>query len=304
MSAFRTLRSGAVALLLVILAACAGAPGSSQGAGSQGGAAPSQDEVAPPASSEPGPSTGPAASDGGTAVGDDCEERLSDSWDAASTLTLTWEGIGYYVLDDAGWQDQVSQGHIDAAAYRAAAELLQDLPDADNSGTDRGLWSEHSAAALELAALLDQAAASGTPFADGIGEQIRDQASVLQTGAGTLVHFTVDHMCDDPADDLPAAGVDEIVVLLVPPSSTEANRITSPTFSTFDYESTESIDALRSFYEDAFADAGWEVFWTDTYRENGTYWDINLPDGRRLTVSVNPAESGSGTTAEIDVYGE
>ena len=246
----------------------------------------------------------PLPATGGRPSATTARSGCSDSWDAASTLTLTWEGIGYYVLDDAGWQDQVSQGHIDAAAYRAAAELLQDVPDADNSGTDRGLWSEHSAAALALAGLLDQAAASGTPFADGIGEQIRDQASELQSGAGTLVHFTVDHMCDDPADDLPAAGVDEIVVLLVPPSSTEANRITSPTYSTFEYESTESIDALRSFYEDAFADAGWEVFWTDTYRESGTYWDINLPDGRRLTVSVNPAESGSGTTAEIDFYGE
>ena len=302
MTAHRVLLSSAVAIVLVVLAACASAPAGSQGAASQEGSG--RSDGSNPPTTGAAPSSGPAASDGGTAVGDDCEERLSESWDAASTLTLTWEGIGYYVLDDAGWQDQVAQGHIDAAAYRAAAELLQDVPDADNSGTDRGLWSEHSAAALELAGLLDQAAASGTPFADGIGEQMRDDASELQFDAGTLVHFTVDHMCDDPADDLPAAGVDEIVVLLVPPSSTEASRNTSPTYSTFEYLSTESIDALRSFYEDAFADASWEVFWTDTYRESGTYWDINLPDGRRLTVSVNPAESGSGTTAEIDIYGE
>lgn len=300
----RTVRAAAVMLLVTVVTACAGTSTGSPAASAEGSSAPQRSSAEPSGpSTGAAPSDGAAPSEGGTAVGDDCDERQSEARDAATTLSLTWESINYQVLDDASWADQVAQDWVNAVDYRAAAELLQDLPDYDDD-SDRGVWSTYAADALALAALLDQADASGTPFADGIGEQIRDDATQLQYDAGTLVHFTVDHMCDDPADDLPAAGVDEIVVLLVPPSSTEANRITSPTYSTFEYESTESIDALRSFYERAFAGAGWEVFWTDTYRESGTYWDINLPDGRRLTVSVNPAESGSGTTAEIDFYGE
>lgn len=301
----RTTRFIAVLLLVTVVAACAGATGSP--ADSLGSSAPPASDEPPAPSTDAAsngatPSTDAGPSDGGTAVGDDCDERQSEARDAATTLSLTWESINYQVLDDASWADQVAQDWVNAVDYRAAAELLQDLPDYDDD-SDRGVWSTYAADALALATLLDQADASGTPFADGIGEQIRDDATQLQYDAGTLVHFTVDHMCDDPADDLPAAGVEEIVAVLVPPSSTETNRITSPTFSTFEYESTESIDALRTFYEDAFADADWEVFWTDTYRESGTYWDINLPDGRRLNVSVNPAESGSGTTVEIDFYG-
>ena len=66
------------------------------------------------------PSADAAPSDGGTAVGEDCDVRQSEARDTATTLSLTWESINYQVLDDASWADQVAQDWVNAVDYRAA----------------------------------------------------------------------------------------------------------------------------------------------------------------------------------------
>ena len=177
--------------------------------------------VAPSASAPTqAPPSSPAA--------DDCDIRAIAASAAQNTMVLSWETIDYQVKTDKDWKEQVDAGYLDVAKYRAAVELVKDLPDAVKPNHPKDLWSKNSGNALKLASLLEQAAASGTPFADGIGKQIVGLANELRGSGMWAIYDAVDSMCYDPADEVAASGVDELIAILAPPNAKETNRLHEP----------------------------------------------------------------------------
>ena len=304
MTAQRFLRSGAIALVLVILAACGGAPAGSQGGGSEAPGNES-DGANPPTSTGAAPSTAPAASDGGTG-------RRGRLRGAAERVL----GRGEHADADLGGHRLLRPRRRGVAGPGVAGPHRRGgVPRRRRAspGRPRRRQQRHRPRALERALGRGARARSAARPGCGIGHAVRRRhrradarrgAASSSSGPGRSSTSRSITCATTLPTTWPRPESRRSSSSSCRRARPRSSRNTSPTYSTFEYESTESIDALRSFYEDAFADAGWEVFWTDTYRESGTYWDINLPDGRRLTVSVNPAESGSGTTAEIDFYGE
>jgi hypothetical protein len=293
----------AVLVLLILLAACAGSPGASTGPVGQSAEPPAS--AGPPGSSSAPPSSQAATpSEGGTAVGEDCEERRSAASEAATNIHLMWEGINYYVNSDDAWATETASGQVDAALYRTSLELIRDIPDPHELGELGEPWSATKDDALRLADLLEQAAASGTPFADGIGEEIHSLASYL-AGNQFGMHDAVDDLCYDPADEVTAEGVDEMLAVLVPPNSTETDRTTSPTLSIFHFDSTDSIDDLASFYPTAIEETGYEATLAFDDRPSSMRW--NMQHATRLfdwSVILYSQSDGSGTDVSISFTGE
>ncbi len=298
----RPMRLLAVTLLVIAVAACAGSPATStteDTSSSSAGVEP------PPASADSGSSSAAPPSDGGTAVGDDCEERRSAASEAATNIHLMWEGINYYVNSDEEWAAETAPGgKVDVALYRTSLELIKDVPD-PHEPTELGeQWSAKKDDALRLADLLEQAAASGTPFADGIGEEIHSLASDL-AGNQFGMHNAVDDLCYDPADEVTAAGVDEMLAVLVPPNSTETDRTTSPTLSIFHFDSTDSIDDLASFYPTAIEQTGYEATLAYDDRPSSMRW--NMQHATKLfdwSVILHALSDGTGTEVSISFTGE
>jgi hypothetical protein len=289
-------------LLTLIAAACAGAPGASTAPGQS--AEPATSAGAPDSSNAPSSSQA-AAPSAGTAVGDDCEERRSAASEAATNIHLMWEGINYYVNSDEAWAAETAPGgQVDVALYRTSLELIKDLPD-PHEPTELGeQWSATKDDALRLADLLEQAAASGTPFADGIGEEIHTLASDL-AGNQFGMHAAVDDLCYDPADEVTAAGVEEMLAVLVPPNATETDRTTSPTLSIFHFESTDSIDDLASFYPTAIEQTGYDATLAFDDRPSSMRW--NMQHATKLfdwSVILYALSGGSGTEVSISFTGE
>jgi hypothetical protein len=293
-----------VGLLVILLAACAGSPGAST-APAGGSAEPPESAGAPDSSSAPGSSQGPTPSEGGTAVGDDCEERRSAASEAATNIHLMWEGINYYVESDDAWAAETAPGgKVDVALYRTSLELIKDIPDPHEPSEFGEQWSATKDDAQRLADLLEQAAASGTPFADGIGEEIHSLASDLAANQFGM-HAAVDDLCYDPADEVMAAGVEEMLAVLVPPSSTETDRTTSPTLSIFHFDSTDSIDDLASFYPTAIEETGYEATLAFDDRPSSMRW--NMQHATKLfdwSVILYALSDGSGTEVSISFTGE
>ena len=90
---------------------------------------------------------------------------------------------------------------------------------------------------------------------------------------------------------------------LTPPNSTEVNRTTAEGIIFVIWESTDSTDSLRSFYEGAIDDTGMEVF--STTQASGAYsWLFAESEGSSFggAVTVAPSSSGgSGSTVSVQV---
>lgn len=298
----RPMRLLAITLLVIAVAACAGGPAASTTADTPSRSAGAEP---PPASADAGSSSAAQPSDGGTAVGEDCDERRSAASEAATNIHLMWEGINYYVNSDEEWANETAPGgQVDVALYRTSLELIRDVPD-PHEPTELGeQWSATKDDALRLADLLEQAAASGTPFADGIGEEIHTLASDL-AGNQFGMHAAVDDLCYDPADEVTAAGVEEMLAVLVPPNSTETDRTTSPALSIFHFDSTDSIDDLASFYPTAIEQTGYEATLAFDDRPSSMRW--NMQHATKLfdwSVILYSLSDGSGTEVSISFTGE
>lgn len=286
-------------LLTMLAAACAAAPGASTtDEGQSADAAPASQGSGSGSSAAPAPSSG-------TAGGDDCEARRSAASEAATNIHLMWEGINYYVNSDEAWAAETAPGgKVDVALYRSSLELIKDIPD-PHEPTELGeQWSATKDDALRLADLLEQAAASGAPFADGIGEEIHSLASDL-AGNQFGMHAAVDDLCYDPADEVTAAGVDEMLAVLVPPNSTETDRTTSPTLSIFHFDSTDSIDDLASFYPTAIEQTGYPATLAYDDRPSSMRW--NMQHATKLfdwSVILYALSDGTGTEVSISFTGE
>lgn len=96
--------------------------------------------------------------------------------------------------------------------------------------------------------------------------------------------------------------LDEIFATLTPPNSTELSKTTAQGVIFAAWDSSDSFDSLRSFYEDAIADTGLQIIQT-TEAQGGIALVIAEDDTGNFggTVSIFPASDGSGTQVSVTV---
>jgi hypothetical protein len=98
--------------------------------------------------------------------------------------------------------------------------------------------------------------------------------------------------------------VEELAADLVPPNSTETTRTVASGVVFAGYESTDSPDSLKSYYEGKIASAGMVII--STTSTSGTYGFIFAEDdqgsGFGGSIAIAPSSSGgSGSTVVVTV---
>jgi hypothetical protein len=104
------------------------------------------------------------------------------------------------------------------------------------------------------------------------------------------------------ATAVPGAGADAAKVgeQLKPPNSNETSKTTTDTYWYVIYESTDSPDSLKSFYETQIPRAGMKVI--STTSANGSYvWAIARDEAATFGGSVTVAPSGNGSGSSVIV---
>lgn len=115
---------------------------------------------------------------------------------------------------------------------------------------------------------------------------------------------------DEPSSAPPTSGgdtgdLDSLVQKLKPPNATEISKTSAQGGAYVAWESTDSADSLKSFYEKAIKDAGMTVFSTTT--TGGVLsWIFAKEEGSSFggSVTVAPSTSGgSGSSVIVAVTG-
>jgi hypothetical protein len=83
---------------------------------------------------------------------------------------------------------------------------------------------------------------------------------------------------------------------LVPPNSTEVSKTSAEGTWFVIYESTDSVDSLKTFYEDAVPKTGLKIFSTTTL-QGGVSYVIATDESGSFGGAVNIFPSGDGKTA-------
>ena len=96
--------------------------------------------------------------------------------------------------------------------------------------------------------------------------------------------------------------LDAVFEQLTPPNSTETSKTAAEGIIFAVFESTDSIDSLKSFYESAIPDSGLQIFST-TEAQGGYAWTIAESEGSSFggAVSIYPSGSGSGTAVSVTI---
>ncbi len=96
--------------------------------------------------------------------------------------------------------------------------------------------------------------------------------------------------------------LDQLADDLTPPNSSETSRTTAGGLIFLTFESSDSPDDLRSFYESAIANTGMEVFST-TSAEGSYSWIFAESEGSAYggVVTVTPGTDGSGSFVGVQV---
>ena len=91
--------------------------------------------------------------------------------------------------------------------------------------------------------------------------------------------------------------VDEMIARLEPPNATEVSRFSSSDGVVIAWESSDSVDSVKGFYDDAIEDAGLTVYGTTDVQ--GTHsWVISEESGTGYngSVTIGPSSTGNGTS--------
>lgn len=96
--------------------------------------------------------------------------------------------------------------------------------------------------------------------------------------------------------------VDRAFEILTPPNSTQITRTDSEGIIFAAFDSSDSLDVLRSFYESAIPEAGLQILST-TEAQDGIAWTIAESEGSTFggAVSLFPSTDGSGTQVSITI---
>lgn len=99
-----------------------------------------------------------------------------------------------------------------------------------------------------------------------------------------------------------SADLDAVFETLTPPNSTETTKTSAEGIIFAAFESSDSLESLKSFYEGAIAEAGLEIFST-TEAQGGYSWTIAESEGSTFggAVSIYPSGSGSGTAVSVTI---
>ena len=102
------------------------------------------------------------------------------------------------------------------------------------------------------------------------------------------------------------ADLDQLIDALTPPNANQTSRFDVEGGVTISYDSTSSLDDLRSHYEDKVADLGFEVI---TSGEQSGAFSMVFGDPSGATdaggsVAIAPGTSGSGSTVIVILAGE
>ena len=90
---------------------------------------------------------------------------------------------------------------------------------------------------------------------------------------------------------------------LTPPNANELTKTEAGGVIFAAFDTTDSIDSLTSFYEDAFSDLGLQIIST-TEAQGGISWIFGNDDSASTfggAISVFPASDGSGTQVSVQV---
>lgn len=159
-------------------------------------------------------------------------------------------------------------------------------------------------AALFLAGLV---AACGSSAATGPGSTSADAAESEQAVAEQPVEASPDTPGDTSGGGTAAgtgssADIEGVARILVPPNATEITRTTATDTWFVVYETTDSIDSLKSFYEGAIPKTGLKVISTTTVND-GVSWTLSNDDNGTFGGAVNVYPSSDGKNAVQVVIG-
>lgn len=172
-------------------------------------------------------------------------------------------------------------------------------------------WSR----ALVLVAILALLAACGGGGGDGDGNgDDGDGATQSEPAEATPDDENDDGGGDDGDDDgddgngdddggsTGSFDLDRAFEILTPPSGTELSKTTAEGIIFAAWDSDDDFDSLRSFYEDAIDEAGFEVI-TTTEAQGGIAWVVGVDDGSGVggSISLFPASDGSGTQISVTI---
>jgi hypothetical protein len=119
-------------------------------------------------------------------------------------------------------------------------------------------------------------------------------------GAGTSTQQPIATKDVAATDAGPGGGsgpdVDAVARALVPPNSTEITKTTAEGTSFIVYDSTDSIDSLKAFYEDAIRKTGLKIYSTTTVN-GGVSYLIATDESGSFGGAVNIYPNGAGKTA-------
>lgn len=109
---------------------------------------------------------------------------------------------------------------------------------------------------------------------------------------------------DDGDDGGDAGDAEAAYERLIPPNADEVSKTTASGLVIAGFTTTDSVDSLVSFYEDAFSDLGLDIL-TTTEAAGGITWFVGTDENASEfggVVSVIPAaDSGSDTTVSIQI---
>ena len=169
-------------------------------------------------------------------------------------------------------------------------------------------WSR----ALVLVAILALLAACGGGGGDGDGNgDDGDGATQSEPAEATPDDENDDGGGDDGGDDgngdddggsTGSFDLDRAFEILTPPGGTELSKTTAEGIIFAAWDSDDDFDSLRSFYEDAIDEAGFEVI-TTTEAQGGIAWVVGVDDGSGVggSISLFPASDGSGTQISVTI---
>ena len=278
----RWVRLLAFPVLTALLVACGGGDGGSGDEGGSDGASNATAAATSAGSAGDGGSSGSGSSgSGGGSLPDDFDEvaqRLQPPNANETSRFSTTDGLVV------GWESSDS-----------VESLKEHYDDAI------------AAAGFNVIGTMDVGGAHQWFLGDEDGDSVAASVSVApNSGSGSIVGITVTPPGStgsgasggtDSGGGNAEGDVDEMIGRLEPPNATEVSRFSSSDGVVIGWESSDSVDSVKGFYDDAIAEAGLNVYGTTDVQETHS-WVIAEESGNGFngSVTIGPSSSGSGTS--------
>lgn len=284
----RWVRLVVLPVLVALLVACGGGDGDGGGEGSSGGGNDTSTSNSGGSAGGGGSSASGGSTGGGGSLPEDFDEiadRLEPPNASETSRFSTSDGL---VI---GWESSDSveslKSHYDDAIEDAGFNVLATT---SISGTHQWLIGDEDGDGYAASVSVAPNSGSGSivgitvtpPSSTGTGPATGSGATGSDSGGG---------------GGNASGDVGEMVSRLEPPNATEVSRFSSADGVVISWESTDSVDSVKSFYDDAIEEAGLNVYGTTDVQ--GTHsWVISEESGSGYngSVTIGPSSSGSGTS--------